>query len=303
MKLAIVTNNSLHHKYFITELAKNFDVELIFQPTGIKNKGVLKTLRAKKFFMYGLFWFMLKMISLLYNKLSSNSMMKKIAKNEPIYFSEAEELFAKIPKQKIHKPRTINSIEAIELVKKHEIDIICFLGGDLARKEFINSAKVCSLNFHSGISPYYNGNKTIFHAVKDYRPNFAGGTLMYITERIDGGGILAHYLPEITDKDDAATLFMKGVIGAVKLYKEFLEHIKENELPKGVVQQRSFKYVRNIDWNYMDDIKLKRFEKEGKMRIYQRKEEIIKYYDIADNDLTEVYKRSLGIILAKKKKA
>jgi len=302
MRLAIVTNKQLHHKYFASELYDKFDVQLIIHPTGIKKQGFFKRIKDKKIFYYGVFWAILKLFSLVYNVLSGKSMAKRLKKLEKIFFLESLEKYNVIPQEKIIEVDTVNSEKAINIMQENNIDIICFLGGDIAKKDFIDSAKVCSLNYHSGISPFYNGNKTTFHAVKDFRPNFAGGTLMYITERIDGGGILSHFLPEITPKDNAATLFMKGIIGTVKLYEDFLNHIKDNEMPEGVVQQRSFKYVRNIDWTIVDDIKLSRFEKKGLMRIYKREEKIINYYNAKSDDLAEIYTKSLIQILKKKKK-
>lgn len=299
IKLAIVTNEELHHKYFVTELFVHFDVGIIIIPTGIRGEGLLKKIRDKKLLMYGKIWFLLKLSSLLFNKIFSHSMAGEIRRYEVIFFKDCENRFLAIPPEKIVRVETVNSTIATDLIKKNSIDVICFLGGDIAKGEFINSAKMCSLNYHSGLSPYYNGNKTIFHAVKDNRPNFAGGTLMYITERIDGGRILSHYLPEIQNDDTAASLFMKGIHGAVVLYKRFLEYIQENDLPLGVIQQKSFKYVRNIDWMLAEDIKLRKFEKEGGMKLYRREEQIIEYYDISNNDITEVYKRSLSIILKK----
>lgn len=77
----------------------------------------------------------------------------------------------------------MNSTNTIKLIKENNLDVICFLGGDITKKDFINSTKLC-LNYHSGLSPFYNGNKTNFHAVSDFRPNFAGGTLMKIKAKV-----------------------------------------------------------------------------------------------------------------------
>ena len=103
------------------------------------------------------------------------------------------------------------------MIKNNRIECIFFLGGDLARAEVINSVKLC-VNFHSGISPVYNGNKTTFHAVSNYRPNCNGETLMIMNE-IDGGDILMHFLTSINDEDRAEDLFMKGIIGSVSLFQ------------------------------------------------------------------------------------
>ena len=124
---------------------------------------------------------------------------------------------------------------------------------------------------------------------------------MYITERIDGGRILSHYLPEISGGDTAADLYMKGIKGAVRLYVEFLDYILENKLPSGVKQHRSVRYVRNIDWSIQQDIKLRKFEKSGRMRLYRRNEKVVRYYHLGDNDIDKIYPVILDEILRKNK--
>ena len=103
-----------------------------------------------------------------------------------------------------------------------------FLGGDIIKNEFINSFKYC-FNFHSGISPFFNGNKTNFNACANFRPNFVGGTLMRMSEKIDGGDILMHYLPEINYNDNPGSLFVKGIIGAVEMYTYLLSDINNHK--------------------------------------------------------------------------
>ena len=141
-----------------------------------------------------------------------------------------------------------NSEEVINLIAKKKIDVVCFLGGGIANNDLINSPNIACLNFHSGISPYYNGSKTIFHALSDFRPNFCGGTLMKMSEKIDGGDILLHYLIPINEKSTPGEIFVQGIIGSVKLYKIALNKISSN-MYKGVPQSTSYKYLRNIDWN------------------------------------------------------
>lgn len=193
----------------------------------------------------------------------------------------------------------MNSPDVIELVKKNNIDVICFLGGDITKKELISSAKRICLNYHSGISPYYNGNKTIFHAVSDFRPNFAGGTLMKMNVKIDGGDILAHYLCPIDKEDTAADLFMKGIIGAVKLYNKILNKLNTDESIFKIKQERSFKNVMNRDCTLTNDLRLKSFEKSKKMRWYIRPEKIIDYTDSNSTTIGDLYKISLEHILSK----
>lgn len=294
LKIALVTDKKPHHKYWISELYNSFNVELILHPH--KKKSFAQKIKSKNLFRYGFIYFLLKLMSIIYSIFSKKSFRNKNKKNELKYFESYIEKYNSIPETIIKNIETVNSIDIIELIKQKNIDVICFLGGDIAKKEFISAPNLISLNYHSGLSPFYNGNKTIFHAVSDFRPNFAGGTLMKINERIDGGEIFSHYLVSINENDTASDLFMKNITGAVELYKSFLTHIESNSIPKGIIQKRSFKYVRNIDWNIANDLKLRKFENKNNFVRYKRNEEIIDYYN-DENDTT--CSKTLKIILNK----
>ena len=202
-------------------------------------------------------------------------------------------MFNEIPKSIIFYKSSINSKSSIELIKNNRIECLFFLGGDLARAEVINSVKLC-VNFHSGISPIYNGNKTTFHAVSDYRPNFCGGTLMIMNERIDGGDILMHFLTSINNDDRAEDLFMKGIIGSVSLFQRFIDNDFDH---KGCVKQKkSFRFFNNLDWNIVNDIRLNQFDSSKRIKFYNRKE-IILDYSGKNFDLKTVYSEIISNII------
>lgn len=298
MKIAIVTNTNFRHKYFAVKLFNNSDVKLIIHPRTDKPLNVLERIKSKKLSKYGILLFIAKYTSIIYNIICSGSMLRSIKRKEKAYFSVYDKEYYKIPAQFIHKVNTVNSPEVVKLIKKNDIDIIVFLGGDIAKKDLIKSAKVCSLNYHSGLSPFYNGNKTNFHAVSDFRPNFVGGTLMYINEKIDRGRIISHYLPEIKKDDSAADLFMRNIEGAVQLYLDYFKYLESAEkLPEGVEQKKSMKNTNNRDWNLNNDLRLAYFEKSKRMKYYCRKSKIIKYYDLNSNDRELMYSKVLSTIL------
>jgi folate-dependent phosphoribosylglycinamide formyltransferase PurN len=284
MRLAIVTNEAPHHQFFVSQLAVHFDVKLVLHPQGQSNINDL----VRKIGFYGLGYSLLKVASLVYNAIWPGSFMRRMKKREKQYFSDRCKGYHELPDAIVHRINTVNSPEAIRLVKEAGIDVICFLGGDLGKMEFIRSARLCSLNYHSGISPFYNGHKTTFHAVKDGRPNFCGGTLMYINEQIDGGDILSHHFTGIEPDDDSVDLFFKGIEGAVELYLHFLYHILQQGLPFGVSQTRAVKFTRNIDWTIADDWRLRWFEKSGRMQIYQRHSINRFYYNLLKHDINKV---------------
>ncbi len=296
MNLAIVTNTQPHHKYFVSEMAHRFNVALIIHPT---DKGSFRQ-RLPKITHYGLLHAKLKIAGLIYQKLVKHSYANQLKKEEKHITDEMISDYNNLPASAIHYMPTVNSTEAINMIKANEIDVICFLGGDLAKQPFIDSAKICSLNFHSGISPIYNGHKSTFHAVKDGRPNLCGGTLMYISSRVDGGDILAQHFTEITTNDSAASLFMKGIAGAVALYTTFINHIQTNGCPPAVVQERTIHFTRNADWTLADDLKLHHFEKSGRMKIYERPAKNVLYYTQPSITIHDIVKQISEITLSKK---
>lgn len=296
MRILLVTNKSNHHKYWSYELFSKFEVVGICHPHSKPNRNrLIKELKAT-----GFLFSILKLLSSIYHKFSRNSFTKKMAEYQNSFFSESAKLYDSIPEKIIYDVDDINSEKSIQIAKDLDPDIICFLGGGIAKKKFISVANVVTLNYHSGISPFYNGSGTTFSAVADSRPNFCGGTLMTMNERIDGGGILAHYLTPIEEDDDSSKLFMKGIIGAVKLYSDILEYIiKTNSKPKGFEQKRTFRYCKSSDWTIYQDIKLRVFEKSKKMKIYAREEKKILFLDMENDSNETPYFETLTEILKK----
>lgn len=296
-KLALVTNRSLRHLYWVSQLYENHDVKLIIHP---KPRMSLIDKFKSKVIGYGFSWAIIKIISLFYNMLFPKSMLQSIKNKELKYFNNYKKKYSSIPKKIIKNVSSVNSSYTVGLIKDNDIDIICFLGGEIAKSALINSPNLLCLNYHSGISPFYNGNKTIFNAVADNRPNFSGGTLMKMSERIDGGEILSHFLPSIAPKDTAADLFCKSIIGSVTLINCFLSYLGENDGYHSIKQKRSFRYFKNIDWVIANDLKLSIFEKSKKMRWYAREEIILNYYNLKNTDPSFPFRKLLNKLLGKK---
>ena len=102
---------------------------------------------------------------------------------------------------------------------------------------------------------------------------------MYITERIDAGPIISHYLPPIGEDDDSSTLFMKNIMGAVELYDRALDAFSNGKKPRGIRQPRSIRHARGLDWTVVQDLRLRYFHKNKMMAKYARGEKIISYLD------------------------
>jgi folate-dependent phosphoribosylglycinamide formyltransferase PurN len=278
LNVAVVINSELRHKYFACELDKRVNVKCIFVvKQKIKRNGLLDKIRQQGFGLV-----LLKILSIIYNKYSSKSYIRKLKVTETIFFEKYDEEFNKL-KNKVYCIKTVNDREVISLVFENNIDIICNLGGDIAKKDFIASARLLCLNIHSGLSPFYNGSQSTAWAFTNQRPNFCGITLMKMNERIDGGDILAHYLPSIDINDTADTLFCKGIVGGVNSIIECINYIQKYGLVKGIPQNRTFIFTRGIDWNIVYDIKLNLAYRDVLVKRYLRKEKYIFYFDNINN--------------------
>ena len=275
MRVALVTNKLPHHKFWAYMLWKKFDVKLILHP---RNNNFIERIKSKRLLRKGYRKFMAKILSFVFNSLNPSSLQNSLNRAENFFFTDYIDKYDEIPEKIKKDVSTVNCQSSVELINDNKIDVICFLGGEIAKKDFIDSPRKISLNYHSGFSPFYNGSKTIFHSVSDSKPNYSGGTLMAINEKIDGGNILAHYLPSINEKDTATSLFMKGIVGSVKLYYVILISIIKNKQILGLPQGKPLKYVTNLDWNILKDIQLYKFESSRSIINFTRKEKIIFYH-------------------------
>jgi hypothetical protein len=287
LNIAIVTNSELRHKYFVNELFSRLNVKCIII---VKQKNVRKGLFFK-IKEYGFLLTGLKILSIFYNKYFSKSYIKQLKVIEKLYFGKYESIFDCLSNS-VFTLDSVNNLKAISLIVENKIDIICNLGGDIAGREFIASAKLFCLNIHSGLSPFYNGSQSAAWAFANQRPNFCGITLMRMNERIDGGDILAHYLPSIDINDTAATLFCKGIIGGVNAIVEYVNFVEHNGPVTGISQGRTFLFTRGMDWNILNDVKLNLAYRKRLAIRYIRPEKYIFYFNNVDtND------RSLNLLL------
>lgn len=285
LNIALITNQDPHHKFWAYHLYRNHNVVAIFHPEKQEGTGAFPKLLKKfqKDRRFGVGWMLLNSATSFYQLMAKDSKRNRIRRAEKKIFDEYELKYNEIPAEIVHHVKSVNDNVNISLIKNMNTDAICMLGGEIAEPGLINAARIASLNFHSGVSPFYNGSDTIYWAVSDFRPNLAGGTLMYLEEKIDGGQIIAHYLPSIKSHDDATSLFMKNIIGAVKLYDYVLRMLASGKKPHGVRQGRSLRFLRDADWTIFQDFKLAYFHKKKLMKHFVRDEKLIFYDNVQEN--------------------
>jgi hypothetical protein len=276
MKVCLVTNKGAHHYYWINELAQHVELSQIVL-VDIESKKQKKIKRGYK--QFGFKWLLLKISSTVFGKLNKKYGMDTSSAD---FFQFTNKKIQALRNQfapQITECTTINDEHVIQRIKESKPDLVCFLGGDIAKKKFFEQINVPVLNFHSGISPLYNGSATTFNAIMNGTPNLCGGTLMLMNEKIDGGKMLAHYLTPIEENETGGTLFNKGIIGCVKLYTDFFRFYEQNKAFNSINQGSPLLYFKSNDWTIWEDLKYRSYIQKNIFKKYIRKESVFTYYD------------------------
>ena len=266
----ILTKNRPYHWYFISELSEILDIKFIIIE---KNK---RSSFFKKLKKHGFGWTFLKLLSKI-----SNNFSKKI----DLEFSKKFKGFDENKIKKKYEEITIttddiNSKNIKNKLNSTEPKYLCSLGGGIIDNSGISSSSL-ALNYHSGISPFYNGADSPDKVIESRNLNFFGGTLMVMTEEIDGGPILAHFLPEIDEKDNFESLYIKNILGGIFLFRDFiLFNEKENtNLRPLQKQKKSLHYYLGYDKTIFTDLVMNYFFKKKLVKKFIRNEKYLKYYE------------------------
>jgi methionyl-tRNA formyltransferase len=220
----------------------------------------------------------------LLNKLSTARLVRlgwKRAENvrraERRFFADAQAAYDSKARHLARDIADINSPESVRLLSELRADVVICLGGPVYRSPLIEASKLV-LNYHTGVSPIYNGASTVFWTFANKHIHLSGGTLMVMNKIVDGGDILAHYLCPIEPDDDPGTLLMKAVMGGTRTYDNFLQHLSRGGHYVQVPQTGSFFNYRSAEWMVCHDVATQRNIDRGLCRQFTRAEELIEYW-------------------------
>jgi methionyl-tRNA formyltransferase len=261
MRVVIITDKGLMHVYLCAQIAAKYEVVGIFHPldSAQTSRSRIRTL-SSHLRKHGA-------AATLLNKLSTARLVRlgwKRAENvrraERRFFADAQTAYDSKARRLARDIADINSPESVRLLSELRADVVICLGGPVYRSPLIEASKLM-LNYHTGVSPIYNG-----------------GTLMVMNKVVDGGDILAHYLCPIEPDDDPGTLLMKAVMGGTRLYDNFLQHLSRGGHYVRVPQTGSFFNYRSAEWMVCHDVATQRNIDRGLCQQFTRAEELIEYW-------------------------
>jgi methionyl-tRNA formyltransferase len=269
MNLVIITGTSQHHYSLCDALSRAFRISAIIHPRVAQNRQAKIKRLQRSFREHGIAGTVLNGFSRL-SRLR-HSVAANIARGGGSQFAAA-----------VHSGVDVNTSAAIDLLRSFKADVAIFFGGPVYPAQFIAAAPL-ALNYHSGISPLYNGTQSAAFAFANGHPHLCGGTLMQMSSVVDGGGILSHYLPELITSDTPFSLFNKTAAGAINAYSSILRHIQDSGVPTTFIEQRrALFYTRGTDWTYYHAVRTKHLLKLGVPQRLARSERLIEYWKERD---------------------
>ena len=270
MNIVIITTDELYHQYLCVELESRHNVLAVLHPQRRKTTGLQdREMRRDRLARYG--WIHFLLWKLIRNRLYSPGWNEAtaMATVERRYFVNVRRDYQARIAGKAHKVEDINSEEGIALLSSFEPDVVVASGGPIYSASVVNTSKLM-LNYHTGISPLYNGAYTVYQTFANRQPAMTGGTLMRMSTVVDGGDILAHYLPAVAAGDDPVDLFMKAMIGGVELYNRFLTHLTQGKQFVGVAQGAPFRTYFESEWTAYQTLAIERYIKQNLCAKYAR---------------------------------
>jgi len=161
LKIAILTTNTLHHRYFINSIKKSkINIfKYIFETTFVKPQFTEKNFFKKE-----------------ENTFEKKNFFKSVTKN--------------IDEKKVIKLMNINSKKSVQILKKLKIDLGIVFGCRKINQNIIDQFKFGLINIHRGVIQKYRGLDSDLWAIlkKDFKN--IGVCLHLIDKNLDTGSII-----------------------------------------------------------------------------------------------------------------
>tara|TARA_Y100000589_G_scaffold326073_1_gene365176 strand:+ start:389 stop:1102 length:714 start_codon:yes stop_codon:yes gene_type:complete len=214
MKLTILTTQTVHHTFFVKELIK----------IGIEVNVFLESNNQKPFPFQT------------FHDFEKERDIYEIEK----WFSGKNTKIEDIAKTK--KFKSINSLDAINLIKGEETNISIVFGTGKINENFINSYRGTILNLHGGDPEYYRGLDSHLWAIYHKDFNKITTTIHKLDEKLDNGEIIFKKEVPITKNSSLKTLRSENTELCVDLVKKAIKMFEDNSFFISTKQKQIGRY-------------------------------------------------------------
>ncbi len=142
----------------------------------------------------------------------------------------------------------LNSEKVADWVQSNGPDIVISFGVHKIDDALLAKFPAYAWNIHGGLSPWYRGSITLFWPFYFLQPNWAGMTVHYLTSSLDGGDIVHHSVPELSQGDGIHDVACKAVRQAADDIVKLVGLLRSGaDLPKEP-QRSNGKLFLSKDW-------------------------------------------------------
>ena len=141
------------------------------------------------------------------------------------------------PNDLIRKVDSINSEEAISMLKRINPDAVVVNGTRIISKNVLSSIAAPFINTHMGITPKYRGVHGGYWALANGDPENCGVTVHLVDQGIDTGGVLYQDIFRAENCDNFNTYPIHQIAKAIPLMKAALNDVngKRTNIKQGVL--------------------------------------------------------------------
>lgn len=174
----------------------------------------------------GLLKVMGQLLFILFNKIVSPLSAKRIS----FLMKEFKLNSHVIPKEVIHKVKSVNRQETINLIKKYKPDAIVVNGTRIISDKILSTISAPFLNTHMGITPKYRGIHCGYWAMAMKDEENCGVTIHLVDKGIDTGGILYQARISPTKRDNFNTYPIHQISKGIELMKLALIDVSNKQI-------------------------------------------------------------------------
>jgi phosphoribosylglycinamide formyltransferase-1 len=202
MTVAIITTDTLHHKFFIEKISNLFFKTIVLlEQNQVKANFPTNVIFEKKRNSFE-------------KKLFFNNKNKKIKKKENLKF---------------FKVRNADDANSIKILRKNNVSFIILFGSKKVSQNFISLFKKKVFNLHGGNLCKYRGLDSHYWAI--YHNDFSSliTTLHTVEKKLDTGKIIYQKKIKIFKKDKIYMLRAKNTKICVEIVRKFLLSLKSKK--------------------------------------------------------------------------
>ncbi len=224
MRIAVLTSNSVRHKYLANTIGKGDDEYLIvceITPLPVKGAEPIPAL-AKHFALRD--------------------------EAEAEYFS-GHDWFKAPTLPLVYK--ALGSPQVYRIIKSFDPEIIIIFGSSIIKEPLLSLLPYGRMiNLHLGLSPYYRGSGTNFWPFVNDELEYVGSTILCLDQGIDTGDIVTHIVPKFEIGDTVHTVGCKVIKKSATQINEIIEFIRGGRTLQTHRQWpvESPRYYRQIDF-------------------------------------------------------